>query len=202
MKKSRPERKTGFFINCKQCNAEIYVRKCEAGKKFCSIKCAGLSKKKYIPKIKNCSFCGKEFKYSQKPFSNSSGKYCSLKCRNDAYSKNTDKYGFKKHRSRWRSFRNLFILKNNNFCNDCFDTSKRLMVHHIIPYRIVLKNENQNLVSLCGKCHSKHEKISDKLAVLPIKNAEDIRNIIQANFEEKWHLYHGKKISEEQNARN
>lgn len=166
---------------CSNCLDEI-----PRHKKYCSKSCADQGKTKYMPEIRKCGPCGLHFFYSPKPSSNNSGTYCSTECRNNGYASVPSA-----HRPRWRSKQQKF-LKKNPFCNDCGKSDGRLHVHHIEPYKLSGIDEDWNLVTLCPKCHAKHEKVSTRL--MDILD-EDIRRtyiaMIQAEFEERWHFIRG-----------
>lgn len=54
----------------------------------------------------------------------------------------------------WRLLRKSILDRDNNRCVLC-DSTKRLEVHHIVPFRTCLKHENSNLATLCRECHKK-----------------------------------------------
>lgn len=57
-------------------------------------------------------------------------------------------------KSEWKKLRKLVLSKYNNKCCFCKQSGVRLHVHHIVPYRICLKDEERNLIPLCGNCHT------------------------------------------------
>lgn len=190
--KPRFNRRTGEFKNCLVCEAEFWKYKSETNRRFCSSNCGNKFKTKYPKQDRTCKSCKKIFKFSEKPFSNSPGNYCSLKCRNDGYAK-IIKVEPHANRPRWRAIRNKHV-KLNNFCNSCGDKPKRIEVHHIEPYRVGKNDSSSNLVSLCHKCHSKEEMVSKKIARLPEPLRDIVVAIKQANFHDNWHLYKGREI--------
>jgi hypothetical protein len=67
----------------------------------------------------------------------------------------------KKNQSRfngveWKIIRSKVIKRDGNKCCLCGNT-RRLHVHHKIPYRVVKSNEVENLITLCGRCHAKED---------------------------------------------
>ena len=194
MQAFRPNRRTGKNKCCLKCDGVFYQRKSESNKKYCSKTCADISRRKYTREIHSCKYCLKQFVYTPRPNSNSPGSYCSLKCRNTAYSENTVKYGHREHRPRWRAVRNRFVQAGNDFCCDCGVQPSRLYVHHIEPYRLCLSDNPDNLISLCGKCHSKHEKISNLIEKISSPEKRKLAvSIVQAHMQDYWHLHKGQK---------
>jgi hypothetical protein len=179
----------GTICLCSCCGSEFY-KFAYTKKKYCSRKCSYIAKRIYDRQIKTCKYCNKEFLYTPRPNSNSPGSYCSIKCRNSDYSAKAPNYGLAGGRPRWRSKRDKFLNEfGNNFCAYCGKREGRLMVHHIEPYR-VSKNDNiENLVTLCGKCHSKFEKYSNKIENISEKNRPLAIAIIQAYLQDYWMVH-------------
>jgi 5-methylcytosine-specific restriction endonuclease McrA len=193
-----PTRRTGSWINCAHCTKDVYKRPSDGkNARFCSSFCANEAKRVYLKYEKECNQCKKIFKTNDRPKSNSPSNYCSIKCRNDSYHENAIRYGFSGHRSRWRSKRNAFISKNNNFCFHCGIDNKRLYVHHINPYRSSFDDSENNLITLCSKCHSKHEIFSNLIEKMPEQKKETAVAIVQAHMGDKWHYFQGLKIQNE-----
>lgn len=71
--------------------------------------------------------------------------------------------------TRWRKKRKVIFRRDGYLCRHCRRygrTRESQMVHHIIPVEVIpeLLYENENLLSLCNKCHSKmHDRINDRL---------------------------------------
>ena len=124
-----------------------------------------------------CLSCGKQFQapHWQKR------RYCSKPCfgqaiRGNQYAKGNppNRTSFKKGDNvgskhwRWKGgdpyYRgygwdeiSLRILARDNYnCRLC--SKKAVAVHHIIPYRISLDNNDRNLLSLCEKCHTREDQ--------------------------------------------
>lgn len=102
-----------------------------------------------------CVECGASF---EKPPSitktNASGRFCSRQCYHNFLCR-TDRVAGRG--SRWRSIRRD-ILRRAPFCAVC-GTTKRLQVHHIIPFRLTQDNDAANLIPLCVKHHRWVESI-------------------------------------------
>lgn len=186
--------KTGSTSGCKFCNLEFY-KPPSSQKSFCSKACHDQSRLIYKKETKNCGSCGACFLYGNKPFSNSVGRYCSLKCRNNSYFENAVRYGHRNHRPRWASARKEFVKSGNDFCSSCGLKDVRLEVHHVIPYRICKNNEKDNLVALCHPCHSKYEKYSLMISKLPKNKMELGAAIIHAHLADLWHLHKGLSLN-------
>jgi len=76
----------------------------------------------------------------------------------------------------WRTIRRKFLLKFKN-CQICNGT-KRLSIHHKVPWAFGGKNTKNNLILLCGKCHAKEERKLD--VIYGIKHLDnDRRHIIK-----------------------
>jgi 5-methylcytosine-specific restriction endonuclease McrA len=71
--------------------------------------------------------------------------------------------------SRWIKKREVILRMDKYLCRECSRYGKRKQantVHHVIPVqeRPDLKYENENLLSLCDKCHNKmHDRVTNKL---------------------------------------
>lgn len=191
---SKPSRVTGQHKNCLLCFGTFWSFKSDK-RKFCSAACGNKSKRRYEKETRECRFCKSSFVFSSKPFSNSPGNYCSIKCRNDGYASGAVSYGHKGLRPRWRSIRDKFI-KKNDFCNQCGTQEKKLQVHHINPYRSSKYDGLENLITLCVPCHSKHEKFSKIIEKLPEANKPIAVALVQAYMSDLWHRYKGEQLLE------
>ena len=78
----KPSRVTGTAAHCKKCSKSFwqYKHKKETNL-FCSQLCVGEAKRVYPKEIRACLVCASDFLRSEKPHSNSTGEYCSIKCR-------------------------------------------------------------------------------------------------------------------------
>jgi hypothetical protein len=166
----RPYRMTGERLSCERCGESFYRRKSEADRRFCSARCRDDARRRYPVETRHCLKCGMPFPYSDKPNSNNSGSYCSLRCRDESYVgtyHGRRSFGYRKHRRGWRTIRNRFVAAGDDYCCGCGKTSGRLMVHHIEPYRVSRNDDFSNLMTFCGKCHSRAERLSDWIEGLP-----------------------------------
>lgn len=185
----KPSRITGETATCRYCNSQFWrYNYLKNSRIFCSKICGDKHRSIYEKIDKSCLHCNKQFKYTPKPNSNSVGNYCSITCRNNAYS--VYKGGHIGTRPRWKTQRNRFLNLGNNFCFKCGSNSK-IHVHHVIPYRISKDDSFNNLVSLCPKCHSSIEKITFKIDRLPKEKQLLFSAIVHANLQDSWLLFKG-----------
>lgn len=82
----KPWLRRGRNLSCLACGKVVWrAPSNEANKTFCAKSCANEYRRKY-PKLKReCRTCGASFIWNQKPFSNSTGNYCSRKCRDAGF---------------------------------------------------------------------------------------------------------------------
>lgn len=192
----RPARMRGEVNKCRQCERPVYRRPSDGNRQFCSSKCANEFKRRYTVTSRQCQHCGQAFLHTPRPNSNSPGTYCSLQCRNAAYvgqCRGKPARNLKSHRPGWASISRRYRLANN-FCSCCGKTGGRLSVHHVDPYWRSKNNDDQNLVTLCPKCHGKLEMLSEKLAVLPEPQRIKAAAIIQARLHDLWHIHQGRRL--------
>lgn len=86
-------------------------------------------------------------------------------------------YGRKKNMStyeqaEWETIRDNVIARDKYKCQRCgkrYKTIRGLSVHHIIPRRIGGGNDDDNLITLCLKCH-------DWVEARDFRTAQDIRD--------------------------
>ena len=59
----------------------------------------------------------------------------------------------------WKAIKKKIKERDNYTCQECgkIEGEQYLQVHHIVPYRIFEDNSEENLITLCPKCHAKHE---------------------------------------------
>lgn len=99
------------------------------------------------------SFYNNRFKYKKKFKPNKPGskrKYESAKDKKKLYTEN------------WDTIRKRVYQRDGHRCVMCGRKGK-LHAHHIIPVRISHDNSMSNLVSVCGTCHRKLEKVGFKI---------------------------------------
>ena len=98
-----------------------------------------------------CIYCGRE--REDAPSIAKRRKYCSTSCQLKYEYGNADR-GFN-----WKSIKKKIKERDNYTCQECgeIEGEQYLQVHHIIPYRIFEDNSEENLITLCSKCHAKQE---------------------------------------------
>lgn len=188
-----PARRRGETRMCKQCTIEFWNRHSD-DRQFCSAKCANKHKTVHARLDVQCKECGVLFVHAVKPRSNSPGNFCSLSCRNASYRKNYrgSKLVQRARYSGWRSIRNAFVRRGNDFCFLCGKSDVRLTVHHIEPHRISQRNDTHNLVTVCPKCHSYLEPFSTRLALESESIRNDLIYCIKAEIEDIAQIRRGR----------
>ena len=95
---------------------------------------------------RKCAYCGKDIitKHVTK-------RYCSSYC-NERH-----RHFFKKHPKEWELTREHILERYNYKCAVCGKKGK-LYIHHIQPIALRGDNTENNLISLCIKCHGKIHK--------------------------------------------
>jgi len=58
---------------------------------------------------------------------------------------------------KWDAIKKQAYKRDKWTCQLCRRTKIKLFAHHIIPYRICKNDNLDNLITVCGKCHSKLE---------------------------------------------
>ncbi|UYN89886.1 MAG: HNH endonuclease [Anaerolineales bacterium] len=125
--------------------------------RFCSVSCAEASGyRKTTPrytvprKITKCGNCGADFEHR----STERRTYCSQACAGTLGRVRNPSYRRLKTKG-WVRLR-LEIIERDRCCRVCGST-KRLAVHHVIPWRISHDDSPSNLVTLCNSCHPRVE---------------------------------------------
>lgn len=71
------------------------------------------------------------------------------------------KYGTASRGAGWKIIRKKIKERDNYKCRGCgiseLETKQNLQVHHKIPYKCTKNNSEDNLITLCSKCHAKQE---------------------------------------------
>jgi 5-methylcytosine-specific restriction endonuclease McrA len=126
--------------------------------KCCSNECRNKLKIKERP-ILICCNCGKEFSPSYPSYIKRYTDHpaCSAKCSGEMRQKHNKLPREDLTKSSWQIIRKEIIERDGFQCSICSGT-KRLSVHHIIPWRISKDNSPDNLITLCASCHSKIER--------------------------------------------
>ena len=126
-----------------------------AKRHFCSMACKLL----YFGVQRTCKYCGEQFRAIRSRIqgiakSNSSANFCSKACYHRWLCRPDRTTG---RGSQWRQSR-LQAIARSPFCAKCGAT-KRLDVHHIVPFRMTRDNRPINLIPLCKRCHKQVESI-------------------------------------------
>lgn len=86
--------------------------------------------------------------------------------------------------TKWKVKRERILKRDDYMCKECKrygKTTGATTVHHIYPLeeRPEIKLNNNNLISLCSKCHDKmHDRINDSLTVAGKQWCERLKNKI------------------------
>ena len=172
-----PKRK---FI-CEECGKEFIAYECQ-NRKFCSNVCRltklhrDTPEKRLTGKNEICLQCGKEFYVSKWRKQATRGKYCSRECYaksksisfkgkgNPQYKDGRVKlYGKIYLQIEWRKLRKEIYKRDNWTCKDCNKKGGELHTHHIISIGECQDPFNEeNLITLCRKCHIKRHHGGDK----------------------------------------
>ena len=78
-KAPKPSRITGTYRQCLRCSTRFW-NYLSTNKRCCSTQCANDCKRRYPKETRHCLECSKPFLVNEKPFSNSSGRFCSRNC--------------------------------------------------------------------------------------------------------------------------
>ena len=143
-------------IICEECGKQFRrpIANAKGKKQFCSLKCLRTyEQRKWIDRT--CRECGKTFRVLKSSIekTNASGNYCSWNC-----------YTKAQHIEGSHSWKGGFErIKRENFggvqfCAIC-GTTKKIHIHHIIPFRYTHDNSIDNLIPLCASHHSQIEHI-------------------------------------------
>ena len=143
-------------VVCEYCGKEFRRPKANArGKRqFCNIECQRAYERSLWLE-RTCKECGTKFMIRESAIrsSNASGNYCCRECYNNAMHLEGAK--------QWRDGFERIKRKNFSgfkFCAIC-GTTKRIHIHHIIPYRLTKDNGLDNLIPLCIHHHATVEAI-------------------------------------------
>lgn len=144
--------------------------------------------KKLVKRV--CQTCGKEFYVRQQKLKHDACSYCCKKCSHLGAIKPN-----KVTEPIFRGYRWAYLSKEVRsevpFCERCFSTHKRLVVHHIKPWNKGGKSERDNLLVLCDSCHKKLENASiDMIHDIGLDTATElIKNIFSYRMERiVWNL--------------
>mgnify|MGYP001025852614 CR=1 FL=1 len=72
-----------------------------------------------------------------------------------------DKFGCADRGFDWRKIKRKIKIRDNYTCQSCGikenEVKQYLQVHHLVRYSIFKDNSDDNLLTLCSKCHAKYE---------------------------------------------
>ena len=146
-------------FSCRGCGEECSATASTiASRRYCSLAC----QREAQSDRRACETCGAGFRIARSHLAgnstNSSGRFCSRKCYAISMVKPDKVTG---RGSQWTQAR-MTAIRRNPFCAFC-GTSKRLEVHHIMPYRLERDNDQSNLFPICHRHHRALEKITRQL---------------------------------------
>jgi hypothetical protein len=188
----KPSRVRGKWVACVQCGKQFWRHQCDPGRQFCSPTCHDNARRRHPKITRPCELCGKMFTKVHRPSSNSSYRYCSGSCRDRA---KTGRFRGSilppnpRRRTSWDRKRKAFLAAGNALCFRCGKKSGRLPVHHIDPFRRCHHDDPSNLATLCPKCHSRMERLSDKVERLTESNRQKLAARIKRALESRKRLF-------------
>lgn len=166
-KQSSPQYRRIGMVNvvCFQCGKAFprFKGNVKGKKQFCGIDCLReFEKTRWIDR--SCKECGKQFMVYRSAIehTNASGNYCSRSC----YDKSMSIEGSVSYKGGFERVKREHF-SGVQFCAIC-GTTKRIHIHHIIPFRLTQDNGLDNLVPLCIRHHKQFENVT-----LPFINAMD-----------------------------
>lgn len=193
----RQRKKNGSTIPCALCRTPFYRYPSETTKRFCSHECASRGKKRYRPEARTCRTCGAGFDYTPKPRSNTSGHYCSLRCRDTGYLGVVHGAPSKKAKSErrgWRSRRNRFLREGHDFCAVC-GVREPLHVHHIEGYRNTRFDDLRTVVTVCPRHHALLEKWTKCIVKLEPVRRRHAALVILGCLGDSWAFHSGRALA-------
>ncbi len=175
-------KKNGEYVICDTCGKTFYLklsRVLKSEKHYCSRKCRNTSKivscawcgkeiRRIACRTKEHNYCNSshQLKYEygcgirkRKP-SEKLYKAHKEKCSgaNNYMWKGgtTDEIALRMNNIEWHKIRKRIYERDNWTCQICGvhgGKKNKLHCHHIVPYRVSQDNSEENLISLCAKCH-------------------------------------------------
>lgn len=146
------------------------------------------AKKKLVERT--CKTCGIIFYVRQSKLKHDACDYCSKKCSHIGAIK-PNKINEPIFRGyRW-PYLSQEIRKKIPFCLRCGSTKNRLIVHHILPWRLGGRNNRSNLLVLCDSCHKQVEDGQREMfGLIGEKQTVTLVKVIYSNRLEgiKWNL--------------
>jgi hypothetical protein len=135
-----------FIKPCGHCGEVFHTTRSNPAQ-FCSKACYTAA----VHIERECETCNRTFviyKSSISGKTNAAGRFCSQPCYWQHLCRTDRQTG---RGSQWRKTQREAIARAP-FCALC-GTSKRLQVHHIIPFRLTFDNSQENLIPLCQRHH-------------------------------------------------
>lgn len=158
---------------CKTCGKTFYTNRSER-RVYCSpsCRCKGNSNRirgskhhRYSRVEISCDCCGKTIYFPAKRFRNQKHHFCDKDCyyrwhkatkegkgENHPNWKGGMKFSYT-WSYEWREIREMVLARDGYACKEC-GTNEDLVVHHVIPFKVVNAHHTKNLVTLCRACHS------------------------------------------------
>lgn len=157
----RASYRTGKMVPCATCGKEFWKYRSQPMRNYCSPKCAGVRLNQKVS-IK-CTNCGKEFIRGRAFVRRVKRPFCSLDCSRQFFrgeNGQTWRGGQNKHYRGpdWPQKSKAARKRDGHICQVCGkpqQKGEKLSVDHIIPYRLVKRNDLINLISICrAPCHA------------------------------------------------
>lgn len=160
-----------FIIACAYCNKKIRklpsaLKHSKSGKLYCNKFCKAKAEVRKRPVICKCDYCGESLERS--PSTAMPHNFCNRRCCNLWKRQFTGeetpnwKGGYKtkereriRARKQWKELRATILSLFDFSCAKCGEFGKTLHIHHIKPWRLGGRDDIENLIPLCPKCHSK-----------------------------------------------
>jgi hypothetical protein len=139
-------RSRALVVACRHCGTPTRTIR-SAPRQYCSMDC----RREATSVARVCETCGAGFRVARSVAfgtSNSSARFCSRPCY-ERHLCRTERISGRG--SQWNKARKE-ALRRTPFCCLC-GTTKRLQVHHAVPFRLTFDNDQSNLFPLCVKHH-------------------------------------------------
>ena len=162
------QRRPTLLATCVQCGKAFPTTNSatsRAKRRYCSVACKML----FCGVQRTCKGCGREFRALKSRIAgiarnNSSSNFCSRQCYEDWLCKPDRVTG---RGSQWHTIRRR-VLARAPFCARC-GTTRRLDVHHIVPFRMTHDNREANLIPLCKRCHKLVESLLNDVVLTDLE---------------------------------
>lgn len=179
------------IVKCHQCG-KLFKRSASnvsARMNFCNMQCLR-EYQKTLHEDRLCLNCGKKFSVISSTIksSNAMGKFCCKEC----YHKYMEKEDWEGYRADFKRLKKKYF-KGIQFCAIC-GTTKKIHIHHIIPFKITQDNRKKNLIPLCSRHHVQIEHISrDFIECMEDKETalDMINNILRTRQLATWAVLNG-----------